>query len=192
MNHVVTKTLTVKKSQGPNLTVTGIESGKSYRSVRPKASVDKKVKVKAALNGKSYTMGTLIYKEGDYDLKVTATAPDGTYTEEVIKFKIDRTAPVVNIKNIENNKVYNIDVVPVIETEEGAEITATLNKKPYELGTPIGDEDGNYELKVTATDEAGNTGSTTVKFKIKKAGTEPRVYGIDKDKKYYKSNISLE
>lgn len=190
MNHVVTKTLTVKKSQGPNLTVTGIESGKSYRSVRPKASVDKKVKVKAALNGKSYTMGTLIYKEGDYDLKVTATAPDGTYTEEVIKFKIDRTAPVVNIKNIENNKVYNIDVVPVIETEEGAEITATLNKKPYELGTSIGDEDGNYELKVTATDEAGNTGSTTVKFKIKKAGTEPRVYGIDKDKKYYKSNIS--
>ncbi|WP_454055253.1 S8 family serine peptidase [Clostridium sp. Marseille-Q7071] len=190
MGHAVTKTLTVKASQGPDLTVTGIENGKAYKSVRPKATVDRKVKVKATLNEKSYTMGTLIYKEGDYELKVTATAPDGTYTEEVIKFKIDRTAPVVNIKNIENNKVYNIDIVPVIEAEEGAIITATLNRNPYELGTPIGDTDGNYELKVTATDEAGNTSSTTVKFKIKKAGTEPRIYGIDKDKKYYNSNVS--
>ncbi|RDU37403.1 hypothetical protein DRW41_06035 [Neobacillus piezotolerans] len=77
---------------------------------------------------------------------------------------IDKTPPTVS--DVINGFAYNIDVKPTFD--EG---TATLNGKPYHLGTAVSAE-GSYILIVT--DSVGN--ATTVTFTIDK--TAPVVSGV--------------
>lgn len=79
----------------------------------------------------------------------------------------DSTPPVITISGVENNKLYNTDVTPVISVDDNtAVVTKTLNGAPYKNETIT--KDGSYELVVTAVDSSGNTSKVTINFTIDK------------------------
>lgn len=166
-DHTTTRTLTVKYVVAPKFEITGVEDGKSYKKATPKIKVGKGLDVTATLNEKPYKIGTAISKEGEYSLKVIVADKDGVASEQEINFIIDKTKPVIKINGLKFGRIYESGIVPSIEVNEEAEIEATLNGKKYEIGTPIKGA-GIYRLSVKAKDEAGNTGSQSVMFIVKK------------------------
>ncbi|SFB19713.1 MULTISPECIES: Ig-like domain-containing protein [unclassified Bacillus (in: firmicutes)] len=112
----------------------------------------------ATLNGSEFSSGTTVKAEGDYLLKVADTVGN----ETIIRFKIDKTKPVVN--GVNDNGLYNKDVE--ITFNEG---TATLNGNSFISGTVV-DLEGTHTLGVV--DSVGNF--TTLTFTIDKtAPTTP-------------------
>lgn len=137
------------------VTVTGVESGKTYQQVKPifTEGVGK-------LNGASYVSGTTIDQTGNYVLIVT----DYAGNETKFSFSIDRTPPVIS-GFVEGKQSYR-EVTPLF-----SEGTALLNGKTFASGTKLVQE-GKYVLKVT--DQIGNV--TTREFTIDR--TTPIVSGV--------------
>lgn len=137
------------------VTVTGVESGKTYQQVKPifTEGVGK-------LNGASYVSGTTIDQTGDYVLIVT----DDAGNETKLSFSIDRTSPVI-LGFVEGKQSYR-EVTPSF-----SEGTALMNGKTFASGTKLVQE-GKYVLKVT--DQIGNV--TTREFTIDR--TTPIVTGV--------------
>lgn len=137
------------------VTVTGVESGKTYQQVKPifTEGVGK-------LNGASYVSGTTIDQTGNYVLIVT----DDAGNETKFSFSIDRTPPVIS-GFVEGKQSYR-EVTPSF-----SEGTALLNGKTFASGTKLVQE-GKYVLKVT--DQIGNV--TTREFIIDR--TTPIVSGV--------------
>lgn len=137
------------------VTVTGVESGKTYQQVKPifTEGVGK-------LNGTSYVSGTNIDQTGDYVLIVT----DDAGNETKLSFIIDRTSPVIS--GLVDGKQSYREVTPLF-----SEGTALLNGKTFASGTKLVQE-GKYVLKVT--DQIGNV--TTREFTIDR--TTPIVTGV--------------
>ncbi|WP_043931158.1 Ig-like domain-containing protein [Bacillus sp. EB01] len=147
--------------------VMGVVNNSSYRvDVTPTFNEGN-----AALNGSAYKSGTVIKDEGSYTLVVTDLAGNKT----IVKFAIDKTAPVVS--GIKNNTYYNTDVIPSF-----TEGTATLNGVAFKSGNVVSVE-GAYTLIVT--DSAGN--KTTITFTIDKIA--PVVTGIENDT-HYNTNVT--
>ncbi|MGY0203698.1 Ig-like domain-containing protein, partial [Acinetobacter soli] len=137
------------------VTVTGVESGKTYQQVKPifTEGVGK-------LNGTSYVSGTNIDQTGDYVLIVT----DDAGNETKLSFSIDRTSPGIS-GFVEGKQSYR-EVTPSF-----SEGTASLNGKAFVSGTKLVQE-GKYVLKVI--DQVGNV--TTREFTIDR--TTPIVSGV--------------
>lgn len=155
----------------PVITVTGVENGKVYNTdVTPVFSANEGT-VTATLNGKEYKGGE-ITAEGKYELIVTAEDLAGNKSQIKIDFTIDKTAPVITITGIENDKAYDGSVKPIISVDDkDAAVAATLDGNAYnnsEIATV-----GNHTLVVTATDKAGNSSSKTVKFTINNIVVNP-------------------
>lgn len=113
--------------------------------------------------------------EGIYTISGKATDNVGNIGAEAIgEVKIDKTSPIINITGAETGKVYYNPVIPTFSaSDEKAGLntcTATIKKDagaetPFVSGTTVS-EQGNYTLKVTATDNAGNESNETLSFSI--------------------------
>jgi large repetitive protein len=133
--------------------------------------------------------------EGNYEITVTAIDKAGrSQTSELVHFTIDQTKPVIKIenenKNVRNDTYYQADVpVKVTVTDVNLDvstITVTKNGVQYPLsGTNFAidgheailtytfSEEGDYKVKVMATDKAGNEAiEQTLDFTIDKEKPE--------------------
>lgn len=151
--------------------VTGVSNGGEYLKVTPVFAEEIAVLVKNGSVSGTYTTGTEISEEGDYQLVVT----DAVGNLTIINFKIDRTPP--RVYYVSNGATYNTNVEPFF-----FEGTATLSRNngsanAYNYYDSIS-ADGVYVLVVT--DVAGN--KTTVNFTIDK--TAPIVTGVTKGTSY--------
>lgn len=149
----------------PSIAVSGVDNNGVYnKAVTPIITVDDKDAITVVtLNNSTYD-GKAVDKEGSYSLKVTSVDKAGNKCELVVNFTIDKTAPVITIEGIENDKVYENVASAKIKVNEG-NIVAKLNGKDYngELIAAVGD----YTIDVSSIDLAGNVSSKTVKFSIK-------------------------
>lgn len=159
-----TLSFTIDKTAA-GISITGVDNNGIYnKALTPVVSVDdKNADVKATLNGAVYD-GKAIDKEGSYVLKVSAADKAGNKSEVIVNFTIDKTAPVITIEGVENDKVYENVANPKLKTNEG-NLVAKLNGKEYkgEIISAVGD----YTLEVSSADLAGNTSTKTIKFSIK-------------------------
>jgi lactocepin len=158
----------------PQILTEGIETNKYYNTnVSPKITSNEDANIYLELNGEAYN-GENIVDEGSYTLKVKIVDKSGNESVEEYNFVIDKTAPVVTIDGIVSGMKYNKEVKAVVTSNEDAELTVTLNDKPYN-GEAI-NENGNYTIKVVAKDLAGNITEISKSFTIKlsdQAGTKP-------------------
>ncbi|WP_051931979.1 S8 family serine peptidase [Clostridium sp. KNHs214] len=156
---------TIDKTK-PVITVTDVEEGKLYnKDVMPKITSSEKATITSTLDGKAYK-GEKITTEGIHQLVVKAVDLAGNTSEYKVNFIIDKTFPVITVTGVEDGKVYNNKVTPVIKCDDNtAKVTVTLNGKNYD-GKEIASV-GDYTLIVTAKDLAGNTSSKTIKFSLK-------------------------
>lgn len=146
-------------------TVTNIEDGKAYKTnITPKVVVNQKdTKVTVTLNDEAYN-GKAITKEGSYTLKVSAIYKENYKSEVVVKFTIDKTAPVITVENVVNNEKYT-SVTPIISfNEDIKECKVTVDGKVYN-NEPI-TKLGRHTLTITAVDMAGNKTVKTITFTI--------------------------
>ncbi|MFY2561295.1 Ig-like domain-containing protein, partial [Corallococcus terminator] len=155
----------------PSITVSGVAQGASVK-VSPTLTwtvTDQSATlVEAWLDGEPVASGVTVSSEGLHALIVRATDTMGLSTTVTRTFRVDMTAPVISISDVEDGGHYrwpavfpNVSVVDA----DAVSLSATLNGTPYSLRAPVRNE-GRYILVVTATDVAGNTASKTVTFYI--------------------------
>ncbi len=112
----------------------------------------------------AFASGTTFTEEGFYRIEVK-----NSYNTEVLRFRIDKTAPTATLNGVTDGG-YTNGSVSLSWTESGA--TAKLNGNAYTSGTTISAE-GAYTIELS--DRAGN--STTYTFTIDK--TAPVVGSYD-------------
>lgn len=102
---------------------------------------------------------------------------------------LDDVAPRITIEGVADGAYYATDVLPVITVQDANLSTKeiTLNGIPYNM-TAISLE-GNYILRVGATDTSGNTTTREISFVIDKTPPVITVAGIEKGR-YYNTDLS--
>ncbi len=124
-------------------------------------------------------------------VRITAYDAHGNESSGVIVYAaaVDDVAPRITVSGISNNVYYPSDVQPVItvQDENLAFNEITLNGISY-AQLPISVE-GNYLLKVTATDTAGNSSVKEIAFTVDKTPPAISVAGIAKGI-YYNTDLS--
>ena len=162
--------------------ITGIEDGKVYaESVTVTISADdlekaicKFVAEDGTESEYEFSSGKEFTESGKYILIVTDKS--GNKTE--ISFTIDKNAP--EITGVEDGKIYNVDVTPVISDKNLKKVTYKLNdgeENDLEEGTTLVEE-GIYTI--TAEDEAGN--KVEISFEIDKTAPVYTNLGIIRNK----------
>ena len=162
--------------------ITGIEDGKVYaESVTVTMSADdlekaicKFVAEDGTESEYEFSSGKEFTESGKYILIVTDKS--GNKTE--ISFTIDKNAP--EITGVEDGKIYNVDVTPVISDKNLKKVTYKLNdgeENDLEEGTTLVEE-GIYTI--TAEDEAGN--KVEISFEIDKTAPVYTNLGIIRNK----------
>ena len=103
---------------------------------------------------------TKIVLDGTYKLRLV----DKAYNEDVVKFVVDTTAPVITVSKSNNDKSTNIDVLVTIKSNEEIKPVDGWTEvvKGYEY-TKLYSENGKFEVIVK--DLANNT--TTLNFEVK-------------------------
>ena len=118
-------------------------------------------------------------KTGNYQIIVNSTDIAGNHVQDTYLINIDKEPP--KIKGVENNKIYNNPVMPILEDEDIQTAKLFLNDKEvedYKVNTKISAY-GKYKLEVI--DRATNT--TTILFEIKEKSIEDiNEYKIIKEK----------
>ncbi len=154
----------------PEVMIGGVEDGFFYNhDVTPlvSASDSNPLTIESFLNGEPYQSG-LIVADGAYQLAVTATDQAGNTADQLLEFVVDKTKPVIQVTGIVPDGANQAPVTPQIEITEvnPAETGLWLDGKPYTIGTAIAEE-GWHELKVVASDKAGNSELVVVRFEIR-------------------------
>jgi hypothetical protein len=109
--------------------------------------------------------------DGLHTLKVYSVFSDILPVSSTVNFTIDTTPPKVSILSLQN-KIYNSSNLPLVFTvnETTSQITYIIDGKVssiYGNTTLTGLQDGNHELNIYATDEAGNYEvSQTIDFNV--------------------------
>ncbi|MFP5246262.1 MAG: Ig-like domain-containing protein, partial [Thermoanaerobaculia bacterium] len=136
------------------------------------SSVDSSVE----LDGAPYVSGTLITSEGTHVLRVRAEDEAHNVTEVTLSVLIDKSAPKIEFLETEHLldagvlQKFRRDIaieLRVTDAVSSATYVATLNGAPYTSETPITAE-RTHELKVDATDAAGNTATATLRILLDK------------------------
>lgn len=91
-------------------------------------------------------------------------------------------APKFEITGVESGKSYK-RVSPNVKVDKTLNVSATLNGKPYKLGTAITNE-GEYVLSVSVTDKNGAASEQTVNFRIDKTDPIIKIKGVQFGKEY--------
>ena len=162
--------------------ITGIEDGKVYaENVTATINADdlekaicKFVAEDGTESEYEFSSGKEFTESGKYILIVIDKS--GNKTE--ISFTIDKNAP--EITGVENGKIYNVDVTPVISDKNLKKVTYKLNdgeENDLEEGTTLVEE-GIYTI--TAEDEAGN--KVEISFEIDKTAPVYTNLGIIRNK----------
>ncbi|WP_078553051.1 Ig-like domain-containing protein [Bacillus alkalicellulosilyticus] len=128
-------------------------------------------------------------ENGVYQIKVTSKDLLGhTSVEEVVRFTIDKAAPIISIPAIQHKAVYEVgqQVEFIVSDknlkERGLEITATKDGQTYDFSGSIRweenkkentfilnhlfEQEGNYEISLRATDLSGNLATKQLSFII--------------------------
>jgi hypothetical protein len=126
------------------------------------------------LNGEPFVSGTTIANEGNYTLCVVANDKAGNAAQVTLNFVIDKTPPTIFIANITNDTHNNTNITIEIDFFD-LHLNTTLielNNKSY-LNAILISNEGNYTLKVYASDKAGNFKYQYISFAIDK--TPPHI-----------------
>lgn len=135
-------------------------------------------------SGKLSKLGYNFTKDGLYSILVTATdkAGNGPIAKKMT-FTVDTVKPTIEIKGVENNAYYNVDKPVSIAIRDVNldinKVSVTRNGAGYGIGgfsvkngvaslSHNFSKDGDYSILVEATDKAGNSFSSTMKFTIDK------------------------
>ena len=114
-------------------------------------------------------------KEGKYSFNVVAKDKAGNESKFSVSFTIDVTKPELNLKGIVDS-FFNKGVTPKYNIKDinldSSRTSVTLNGNPFVSGTTI-EKEGEYTLKLVATDLANNVTSRTIIFTIDK--TNPKI-----------------
>ncbi len=157
----ITITITNIDKEAP--IVGGFTEGKSsYKTVTPTFNETIATIQKDGEEAQAYTSGTEISADGDYVLVVTDAAGNTT----TVEFTIDNVAPVFDTLEdvtLKNGDVFDTKVVAKDSVDGDIEVVPviTFNGSEVEAIDTTGENDGEYTLTYTATDEAGNTATTT-------------------------------
>ncbi|MBI5525176.1 MAG: hypothetical protein HY897_02500 [Deltaproteobacteria bacterium] len=132
----------------------------------------------------SFVSGTTVSAEGSYVLAVAAEDAFDNHATVSPGFKIDRTAPVVDISGVAEGSYFNFPVAPAVDVDDanllGSNVTLKKDDQPAEpfvSGTTV-TADGSYVLSVTAWDCAGNSTSATVSFVVDRTPPSIVVTGV--------------
>jgi|GEM_PF-1658761 len=109
--------------------------------------------------------------DGLHTLKVYSVFSDILPVSSIVNFTVDTTPPNVSILSLQN-KIYNTSNIPLVFTvnETTSQITYIIDGKVSSIDgntTLTGLQDGNHQLIIYATDEAGNYKvSQTIDFNV--------------------------
>lgn len=162
----------------PQIDVIGVANLQSYNSnVTPVIDITGDNLNNAAtvieLNGKPFVSGTTISQEGTYTLYIKAEDLFATQTEQTINFKIDKTAPAINIVGISSNlhirgtiqlqaNILEPNLAAISVKFDGQEIGTTL---PLQLNT-MNYSDGGHTISIEVTDSANNSSISSMSIII--------------------------
>jgi large repetitive protein len=135
-------------------------------------------------SGKLSKLGYNFTQDGLYTILATATdkAGNGPISKKMT-FTVDKVKPAIEITGVENNAYYNVDKPVNVKIKDTNldinRISVTRSGAGYGVGgfSVKGDvaslshnfsREGDYSILVEATDKAGNSYSTTMKFTIDK------------------------
>ncbi|MBM7618438.1 hypothetical protein JOC95_000280 [Bacillus tianshenii] len=177
----------------PVLGISGV-SDKEYYSSNQKVTLsvkefhyyNNKVKMEVTKNGTPYYMGAWVSEDvtsklmhefnedGDYVITLNAKDAAGNEADAEVKaFTIDKTAPVLSVKGVEDGEDYNRDMpveVKLVDTNldlSTTNLVITKNGNAYNAGSfktlggvatlnHIFKEEGKYKISFSATDKAKN------------------------------------
>ncbi|MBI5549729.1 MAG: Ig-like domain-containing protein, partial [Deltaproteobacteria bacterium] len=154
----------------PAVSVTGVVEGQlGNQPVAPTFSVtDAQLEsVTAKVDGESFTSGSQVAEEGEHKLVVKASDRAGNESSLTVRFTIDVTAPRIHLHGVEDAQVVSHAVSPTFSASDPhlGSVTATLDGEEHHSGASIGAE-GDHELVVTASDQAGNVATERARFAI--------------------------
>lgn len=125
------------------------------QNIHLKLETKDKIQNEMQINGQAIEEKEVILKEtGNYQIIVTSIDSAGNTIQDQYEVKIDKKEPKIN--GIEENKIYEQGVTPIIEDENLDLVTLYYNEnvvKDYKINTQLTKE-GKY--KIEATDKAGN------------------------------------
>ncbi|MHB8873510.1 MAG: Ig-like domain-containing protein [Myxococcaceae bacterium] len=177
----------------PIVTVAGVIDGSFVNaSVTPSFSATdgNLLGVTATLDGVPFAPGETVSAEGAHTLVVTAFDLGGNSVTNTVSFTIDRTPPVISLAGVADGAIVNVDVTPSFSVQDANLLSssATLNGQPFSSGTLVSAE-GQYQLAVSASDQAGNQASASLSFTIDKTGPAITVTGVA-DGAFYRVDVS--
>ena len=162
--------------------------------------------IKRAYTGTNKFTFRSFKSDGNYTVKVTENdAAGNTAVPRTVSFVKDTTAPVIDISGVTEGKFYNRTVHPTVTIKERyykdmkvkIEMTRTLHGKTVSLSFPFSPsgttsshsvslkESGEYHIKVTAVDRAGNEAVTKkVSFKVDTKAPKVDILGVKENAIY--------
>lgn len=131
--------------------------------------------------------------DGEYEVTVRSEDFAGNKaTEKKHKFTVDNVKSVITIENVKDGTFYDKKQTATIKVNElnfaNNEVEVKVNNKPYEwknqgvessLAIPF-NEDGDYVIKVSSKDAAGNVADTKeVKFTVDESFPTLKITGVE-------------
>jgi subtilase family serine protease len=192
---LATSTATLADLTAPQIMVTSPVAGLACQSIEVAAEVTDALSgvagVTVVVNGGAplplaHTGGAtwsaaLILDEGAHDLEVAATDGAGNPTAPItIGIDLDTEAPVMTITAPEDGSCSGEPAAMEFTAEDAHldEVTATLDGSPIVSGFLV-EEDGSYELSITAIDECGRSTTDERIFVIDTIDPEIGITGIE-------------
>lgn len=123
----------------------------------------------------------LMQPEGSHTIEARAVDAYGnTAVTGPVSFTVDTTSPTISIDGVANDGLYNHDVVPAIAITDAylKSRAVTINGAAYAAGTPV-TEEGDYQLAVSAEDDAGNRSDRALWFAIDKTPPVITIVGVE-------------
>lgn len=142
---------------------------------------------------KGYQFKQSFPEDGEYEVTVRSVDFAGNKaTEKKHNFTVDNVKPVITIENLKDGTFYDKKKTATIKVNElnfaNNEVEVKVNNKPYEwknqgiessLAIPF-NEDGDYVIKVSSKDAAGNIADTKeVKFTVDESFPTLKITGVD-------------
>ncbi|XCP84776.1 Ig-like domain-containing protein [Roseburia hominis] len=142
------------------------------------------VSIQAELDGKLFYPGKAVKREGKHTLFFKAVDAAGNISEQRAEFRIDRTAPVIQIietgtkKEVSDGDIYEEELQLQIMTEDSADQLRTIwvngvRQKKMRNGVFSNTlkEPGPYEIQAEACDAAGNISNKMISIQVTDAKT---------------------
>ncbi|WP_444912598.1 CARDB domain-containing protein [Microbulbifer sp. PAAF003] len=169
LSDALSSTFTVDNTS-PTIVVNGVEDGVVYSTaVSPEVQVTDLhlVETSVMLNGTSFSSGSTLEEDGEYQLEITARDMADNFVSRIVLFQMDTTPAQIFVEGITDGASYNTAVTPIVTVtdEGGATLDLSLNGQPFVSGSEVAAE-GSYLLEATAVDVAGNLSQVSWQFTL--------------------------